>query len=76
MTPEQIKQRAAVAQEFVFGTPALDALHRSLRAPNGTYANYAEYVVLHRSLNGSKDFRTLNITYIGQVVPASFDIPQ
>ena len=73
MTDEQIHELAASAPVFRFGSEELEAIHAK-RDAQGRYTEHLVYVVYHPSVNGGPEHWTLNITLIGQVVPAIHDI--
>lgn len=77
MSPETIRQLAAKAPVYTFGSEALANLHRANRYLDGRYSDLAHevYVVAHPGVNGSEAFRTLNIIIGGKWVPYSYDIP-
>lgn len=78
-TPERIKELAAQAPVYQFGSPELSQLHADNReAFRGVYKSFAYevYVVDFPSCRGNRGFRTLNIIRGGQRVPEIHDIPE
>jgi hypothetical protein len=73
LTQEAVKHMAETAPVFPYGSEELKAIHAK-RDERGRYTEYQVYVVHHPAVNGGAEHWTLNITYIGQVVPAMHDI--
>jgi hypothetical protein len=73
LTKDTIRRLAETAPVYRFGAEELKEIH-ARRDRRGQYTEYQVYVVYHPPVNGGCAHRTLNITYIGQVVPAMHDL--
>ncbi|MBK3780088.1 hypothetical protein G3A43_07445 [Paraburkholderia aspalathi] len=73
LTKEAVQHMAETAPMYRYGSEELKAIHAN-RDAQGRYTEYQVYVVHHPGVNGGPEHWTLNITYIGQVVPAMHDI--
>jgi hypothetical protein len=73
LSPDDVRRLAESAPVYVFGSEELKAIHAK-RDRQGRYTEHQVYVVHHPAVNGGTEHWTLNMTCIGQVVPAMHDI--
>ena len=73
LSQEDVQRLAASAPVYQFGSEELEAIHAK-RDRFGRYTEHQTYVVHHPAVNGGCEHWTLNMTCVGQVVPAMFDI--
>ncbi|RQR65610.1 hypothetical protein DIE18_03950 [Burkholderia sp. Bp9125] len=73
LSQDDVQRLAETAPVYVFGSEELKAIHAK-RDRQGRYTEHQVYVVHHPAVNGGAEHWTLNMTCIGQVVPAMHDI--
>jgi hypothetical protein len=73
LTHEQVIALLKDAPVHRFGATELDDIHRK-RDERHRYTHYQAYVVFHPGVRGGPSHHTLNVTFVGQLVPDMYDI--